>query len=88
MMFIDIVLAKYWVPRGTKLHQHHLPSILIGVAVFALLSVSIPNDALSHQTKLVIAVTLILVQFIFGYLARLRFGDDATKGSSFYTGDI
>ncbi|EHA1127117.1 hypothetical protein FG475_18740 [Vibrio navarrensis] len=69
---IDKILARYWQPKGTPLHKHHLPVILTGFALnLVLLFVGIINHAMAFA----VMVLLVATQFLGLWLARKRFGN-------------
>lgn len=78
---VDIILAKYWTPKGTPLWRHHLPSILIGVL---LLAGTVAFGLQRPERVFVGAAVIVVSQFLFAYLARKRFGDHAPRNSSYY----
>jgi hypothetical protein len=81
MAFIEGMLAKYWTPVGTPLWRHHLPSILIATS---LLAVAVAIGAFSVNSLIGCFIVIVLTQFVFGKIARAKFGDSAPEGSAYY----
>ncbi|RYY74548.1 MAG: hypothetical protein EOO52_13365 [Gammaproteobacteria bacterium] len=78
---VDLILSKYWTPKGTPLWRHHFPLILIAVLVVATIHVL---QASEPKDFLVSVGAIVLGQAILGYFARKRYGDVAPP-TSFYS---
>ncbi|TOK37459.1 hypothetical protein CGI20_15745 [Vibrio parahaemolyticus] len=69
---LDNILARYWQPKGTPLHKHHLQTIVIGfVLSLVLLFVGVINREMAFSVMILIVV----LQFLGMWLARKRFGN-------------
>jgi uncharacterized membrane protein YqjE len=70
---IDLILAKYWTPKGTPLWKHHLPSLLISLIILVVFLIVFP----SFRINLIVMVSVIFIaQVVFSIWARIRYGNN------------
>ncbi|MBE8233116.1 MAG: hypothetical protein HAW67_05215 [Endozoicomonadaceae bacterium] len=69
---INSILKLYWMPNGTPLWRHHLPSLLIGTF---LLGIWIVLDLTIVKSLLPMFVVLVITEIVFAVWAKARFGN-------------